>query len=138
MPVNAQSNVRDVQEPPLGVPTLNCFTVVSIPPGRATLNWKVTGPGLVSVAVATQAIMAPIFCGDARDGFIETILTVARAGAQRITSTATGIHQARIRFNISPRSFDYRPHPRSGKENVVLGGGGRWTRAPRNSITVSR
>src|SRR5580700_11134082 len=55
--------------------------MANLPPGGATLNWKVNEPVPVSVPVAVHLIVLPIFCGDASDGVRETTDTAANACA---------------------------------------------------------
>jgi len=57
------------------------------PPGGVTLNWKVRGPALESVAVGSQTIVLPIGWGDFCDGVMETMVTVAKAGAGNTVSS---------------------------------------------------
>jgi hypothetical protein len=51
------------------------------------LNWKATGPVLLSVAVAVNAMLSPMGCGEACDGSRDTIETVAKAGTDKTIST---------------------------------------------------
>src|SRR5579863_4200387 len=76
-----------VQVPALSVPTLKSLARTRDPPGVAVLNWKVRGPGLLSVAVTVHLTGVPITCGDRGDGVIDTICTVANAGAHSTVSS---------------------------------------------------
>jgi hypothetical protein len=72
--------------------------MVSVPLGGVMLNWKVSGPALVSVAVAAQVMDVPIFCGDASDGVKDTIVTVAKAGADNTISAPMGYHAVLFKY----------------------------------------
>jgi chemotaxis protein methyltransferase CheR len=58
------------------------------------LNWKVSGPAWLSVAVAVQEMEAPMNWGESIDGVSEAIWTVAWAGAQRRVRRAKSIIRA--------------------------------------------
>lgn len=75
--VGVQTNTGETQVPEWSVPTLKSRAKARDLPGRATLNWKVSGPGLLSVAHTVQVIGLPIGLGDESDGFMSTIPTVA-------------------------------------------------------------
>lgn len=62
---------------------MNWLTTVSEPLGGATLNWNVSGPGFVSVAVTVQVIDVPITWGDAAEARTETIRTTALPGVTK-------------------------------------------------------
>src|SRR5580658_9672222 len=85
MPVSAHEKGCAVQVPLLSLPTLKSLTKARDPPGGATLNWNVNDPVPLSVAVASQVMVLPTFCGDASDGVRETIVTVANTGALSAT-----------------------------------------------------
>src|SRR5579862_1352329 len=77
-----------VHVPALRVPTLKSLTKVNwVAPGARMLNWNVSGPALVSVAVVVQVMVFPIGSGGFCDGAKVTRLTVAKAGALRSEAT---------------------------------------------------
>jgi hypothetical protein len=81
---------------PLKAPRLKFLTVANVPPGTATLNWKVNGPEFVSVASAIQSTMAPIGCGDFNLDDREAMLTVAIAGPLISGSAANTKHHPKF------------------------------------------
>ena len=104
-PVGFHRKCWEVQVPALSVPTLKSRAKERGLPRGATLNWKVRGPELLSVAFAVQVIDVPISWGDVRDGVRDTIWTVAYAGAHSTASNPVTYRQPFLRLFIgtSPR-----------------------------------
>src|SRR5580658_234043 len=98
MPVGTHTRDGPVQMPPLSVPGTKSFTIVSDPLGGVMLYWNATGPAPLSVAVAVSVMVLPIGCGDACDGFNDSIVTVAKAGAD--SSASSPIRNDRVLFGI--------------------------------------
>ena len=87
IPVGTQVNFGLVHVVPFCVPRLKSLTIVAVPPGGVTLNWKASGPLAGSVAVAVNVMVLPIGSGDAGDEF-KAVTVTAKAGADIAMSNA--------------------------------------------------
>ena len=89
-----------VHTPPFKVPTLKFSITAKLPLRYALLNLKVSGPGLVSVAVTVNVTGVPKGCGEGTEGVNDVMVTVAlREAPPKIASSA-----GRYNF-IETRSF---------------------------------
>jgi hypothetical protein len=85
-------NGIDVHVPEFDVPMLKSRAIASVPPGGATLNWKVTAPPWLLVAVTVQTIAVPIGCGALNAGVMAVMRTVPCAGAHSAASNPANCH----------------------------------------------